>query len=334
MRRYGWVLIGSVFLLAFLSGCQQGEIKNPTSTEVTQQAADPPPQIGVAEETEPTITLPEGVAITPGLGRSFYDQVYCQLAGEDLIFDLHYPTVGEEPFPLVIYVHGGSWQMGDRRGGAGVAFRDALLDAGYAFAGIDYRLAPEFTFPAQIEDVKCAVRFFRANAEALGLDPGRFVALGGSAGGHLVSLLGLTSGEGLWESAGPYQGVSSEVAAVVDLFGPSDLRPIADPAYRDPYIGVFGDAAFDGDAMWAISPLAYVHPDAPPFLIMQGDEDQTVFPHHSVHLADALTAAFVPVELIIVEGGGHSTDLFAPGAAPDLASLTESLLDFLEDNLD
>jgi acetyl esterase/lipase len=272
--------------------------------------------------------------ITPGLGRSFYDQVYCQLAGEDLIFDLHYPTTGEGPFPLVIYVHGGSWQMGDRRGGAGVAFTDALLDAGYAFAGINYRLAPADTFPAQIEDVKCAVRFFRANADGLGLDPRRFVALGGSAGGHLVSLLGLTSGEGLWESVGPYQDISSEVAAVVDLFGPTDLRPIADPAYRDPYIGVFGDAVYDEDAMWAVSPLAYVHSGAPPFLIMHGDEDQTVFLHHSVNFADALETAGVPVELIIVEGRGHSTDLFQPGASPDLASLTESLLDFLEDNLD
>jgi acetyl esterase/lipase len=215
-----------------------------------------------------------------------------------------------------------------------VAFTDALLDAGYAFAGVNYRLAPAYTFPAQIEDVKCAVRFFRANAEGLILDPGRFVALGGSAGGHLVSLLGLTSGEGLWESAGPYQGVSSEVAAVVDLFGPTDLRPIADPAYRDPYIGVFGDAAYDEAAMWAVSPLAYVHPGAPPFLIMHGDVDQTVFLHHSVNLADALETAGVPVELIIVEGGGHSTDLFQPGASPDLASLTESLLDFLKDSLE
>lgn len=274
-------------------------------------------------------TLPEGVAIVPGAGKSFYDQVYCRIDGVGLVFDLHYPEQVERPFPLVIYVHGGSWQMGDRRGGAGVVFTDALLDAGYAFAGVDYRLAPDVTFPAMIEDVKCAVRFFRANADLLNLDPDRFAALGGSAGGHLVSLLGLTADQDLWESAGQYQGVSSRVAAVVDLFGPTDLRAMADPLYRDGWGDVFGDAVFDSDAMWNISPLAYVTEDAPPFLIMHGDDDPTVFLHHSQNLAAELEEAGVPVELIVVSGGGHSNDLFRPGATPDLESLTESLLAFL-----
>ncbi len=277
--------------------------------------------------------MPEGVSVVPGPGKSFYDQVYCQIDGVDLIFDLHYPDQGEGPFPLVIYVHGGSWQEGDRRGGAGMAFTDALLDAGYAFAGINYRLAPEYTFPAMIEDVKCAVRFFRANAELLDLDPDRFAALGGSAGGHLVSLLGLTADQGLWESAGGYQGVSSRVAAVVDMFGSTDLRVMADPVYRDGWGEVFGDAVYDADAMWEISPLAYVTGDAPPFLIMHGDKDETVFVHHSQDLAAALENVGVPAELIIVAGGGHSTELFRRGAAPDLNSLTESLLAFLGEYL-
>ncbi|MCB2210313.1 alpha/beta hydrolase [bacterium] len=277
--------------------------------------------------------LPEGVSIVPGAGKTFRNQVYCQMDGVDLIFDLHYPDAGEGRYPLVIYVHGGAWQMGDRRGGAGVQFRDALLGAGYAFGAVDYRLAPDYAFPAQIEDVKCAIRFFRANADLLNLDAERFAAMGGSAGGHLVALAGLTADQDLWESAGGYQGVSSEVAAVVDLFGPADLRPIADPAYREPYVGVFGEAAYDAEAIWAYSPLAYVSEDAPPFLILHGDADRVVMLRQSEDFAAALTEAGVPNELIVVAGGGHSNELFRAGAEPDLASLTESLLGFLEENL-
>lgn len=313
-------LIGFLILLpwlAALAGCA------PASTPTS-----------LPTQTLPPVTaLPEGVSIIPAAGKSFYDQVYCRMAEMDLIFDLHYPETGEGPYPLVVYVHGGAWRAGDRRGGAGVAFRDALLEAGYAFGAVDYRLAPEYPFPAQIEDVKCAIRFFRANAALLDLDPARFAALGGSAGGHLVALLGLTADQDLWESAGPYQGVSSGVAAVVDMFGPTDLRPMTVPAYRDPYVGVFGDAVYDADAIWDYSPLAYVSADAAPFLIMHGDADRVVMLHHSEDLAAALEEVGVPVALLVVDGGGHSTELFAKGASPDLDSLTQSLLAYLGEYL-
>ena len=108
-------------------------------------------------------------------------------------------------------------------------------------------------------------------------------------------------------------GVSSEVAAVVDLFGPTDLRPISDPRYRGNYEEIFGEAVFSEDAMWAFSPLAYMSVDAPPFLIFHGGADETVMPHHSVDLQAALTDAGVPVELVIVSGGGHSNALFNEG---------------------
>jgi len=304
-----------IFFSVLLAACQTA-----TTPEVTEM---PEPNEAL------TLTLPASVSIVPGAGKSFYDQVYCQIDGVDLIFDLHYPTQGEGPFPLIIFIHGGAWQMGDRRGGTGVAFRGALLDAGYAFAGINYRLAPEYTFPAMIEDVKCAVRFLRANAELLGLDPNRFAALGGSAGGHLVSLLGVTAEQDLWESAGQYQGVSSHVSLVVDMFGAADLRALAEPENQEQWRNVFGDSVDDPEAMWKISPLAYVTSDAPPFLILQGNLDDTSLYRQSQEMTAALEEVSVPVELIIVYGGGHGTELFQEGATPDQTSLTESLLDFL-----
>lgn len=281
--------------------------------------------------SETPVPTQTALAIVPVSGREYSSQTYCTIDGEDLIFDLSYPNdLGTEPLPLVVYVHGGAWTMGDRRGGAGVVFKSALLEAGYVYATIDYRLAPDDIFPAQIEDVKCAIRYFRANADALGIDPDRIAALGGSAGGHLVTLLGLTAEQDLWESEGDYQGISCGVAAVVDMFGPTDLRPIANPLYRGTYEDVFGEAVYSDDAMWAFSPLAYVSKNAPPFLILHGDADQTVRLHHSEDLQAALEGVGVPVELVVVSAGGHSNALFNEGASPGLGELTEILLGFLE----
>ncbi len=289
---------------------------------------------GVPKESpEAAPSLPEGVTIEPAPSAIFRDQVYCSMEGEALTFDLDYPASGTPPYPLVLYVHGGAWRMGDKMGGAGMFFKDALLSEGVAFGSINYRLAPKYIFPAQIEDVKCAVRFFRAHAALLELDPDRIAAMGGSAGGHLVSLLGLTAGEDFWDSKGQYLTTSSRVAAVVDLFGPTDLSPLADPAYRDLYRDVFGSAVESDADLWQFSPLAHVSGDAPPFLIIHGDADPVVFLHHSERFYQALLEAGVPVELVVVQGGGHSTDLFRAGASPNLETITAVLLAFLQDHL-
>lgn len=106
----------------------------------------------------------------------------------------------------------------------GIDFIPELVARGTLVAAIDYRLAPEYKFPAQIEDVMCAVRFLRAHAADYNLDPDRIGAIGGSAGGHLVALLGTVDTSAPFsQTSGGWNGVSSRVQAVVDLFGPSDL---------------------------------------------------------------------------------------------------------------
>jgi acetyl esterase/lipase len=293
------------------------------------------PVTEVVEIPIPSVSPENPTGTVPVARRDYREKTYCTIDNVDLLYDLSYPNDGSaEPLPMVVYVHGGAWKMGDRRGGAGVEFKTALLEAGYVYAAIDYRLAPDYLFPAQIEDVKCAIRYFRANAETLGIDPDRIAVMGGSAGGHLVSLLGLTAGQNIWEDAGGFQGVSSAVAGVVDLFGPTDLRPISDARYRGNYEEIFGEAVFSQEMMWAFSPLAYVGEEAPPFLILHGDADEIVMLYHSVDLQAALLDAGVPAELVIVSGGGHSNALFTEGASPDLGELTAILVEFLGENLE
>jgi acetyl esterase/lipase len=306
-------IVGTLILLVLIAGCNALDKQTPTPTIEALSS--------------------EGLSIQPVAERDYLDQVYCTVEGVELRFDLSYPPQGEKPYPLVIYVHGGSWREGDKRGGAGMEFKEPLLNAGYAFASIDYRLSPDVIFPAHIQDVKCAVRYFRANASQLGVSPDQIVALGGSAGAHLVALLGLTANQDLWEETSGYPNISSEMAVVVDLFGPTDLSGMTFPSYQDAFMDVFGEAINSEGQMWSYSPLAYVSEKAPPFLILYGNADKVVALHHSERLYHALQDEGVPVELIVVRGGGHSLNLFNQMASPSKDELTQSLLSFLDEYL-
>ena len=145
------------------------------------------------------------------------DIVYGKGGGRDLKLDLFLPKQGEEPRPGIVFVHGGGWQGGSR-----AAFqRQAayLAGKGYVGACIEYRLSGEATFPAAIEDCKCAVRWLRANAGTYKVDPERIAACGGSAGGHLVCRV-MTSTSPLPEA------VRRRVAHVLSISGVHDLRPL------------------------------------------------------------------------------------------------------------
>lgn len=223
--------------------------------------------------------------------------------------DLYIPDV-DGPLPLVIWVHGGAFRMGDKAESAPTE----LLDTGYAVASVNYRLSQHAIFPAQIEDVKAAVRWLRANAAGYGLDPDRFGAWGPSAGGHLVAMLGTTGHLDTFD-VGENLDYSSRVQAVVDYFGPTDFlqmdahRPpkgMAHDAPDSPESELIGGAIQEHPERVArANPISYVAADAPPFLIVHGDKDPLVPYHQSVLLHAALANAGVPVTFYTVEGGGH-----------------------------
>ncbi|SFT84629.1 Acetyl esterase/lipase [Geodermatophilus amargosae] len=224
------------------------------------------------------------------------------------------------PAPLVVWVHGGAWMIGDRRElpetlRPGQVF-DALLSAGLAVATIDYRFTLEAPFPAQLHDAKAAVRYLRSFAGELGVDTTRIGVMGESAGGHLAALVGLTGHRADPEGTLGVVGPSSAVDVVVDWYGVSDLdtmprqAPPPEIAARlpeelrvppeDHLVAGLTDAT-RADA----SPVTHVTAGAPPFLLLHGTADWLVPFAQSARLATALREAGVPVEFEAVDGAGH-----------------------------
>ncbi len=224
--------------------------------------------------------------------------------------DVYVPKApkGEKPLPVVVNIHGGAFRMGDKS--MGVREILPLVASGdYAAVSINYRLSGQAIWPAQIHDCKAAIRWVRANASKYHFDPEKIGVIGGSAGGHLVAMLGTSGGIAPLEGdVGPYQGTSSKVQCVVDEFGPSDL-PAMGGSHNSPespesqLIG--GPVQENKDAARAASPITYVSREDPPFLILHGTADPLVPFNQSERFSRALKEAGVSCLFVPVTGAGH-----------------------------
>jgi acetyl esterase/lipase len=252
------------------------------------------------------------------------------------------------PLPAVIWIHGGGWLDGDRRYPPPTVPAELLhgtvLAAGLALVSIDYRHSLEAPFPAQLHDVKAAIRYVRRFAGAFGIDPDRIAVWGESAGGHLAALAGLTGPHGpdataLEGTEGVTEGDTS-VRAVVDWYGVSDLAALrehpmppipAGAGFPDPYDALLGGTEEERPALArAASPLTYAVPGAalPPFLLIHGTGDGLVPYNQSEALDAALRAAGGASTLLPVEGADH---IFL-GVA-DVASIVTGSVEFLARHL-
>jgi acetyl esterase/lipase len=229
---------------------------------------------------------------------------YCTMGEVALKMDIYYPTTREPQWPMVMYIHPGGWKEGTTGVDKSLVDIKAFQQAGFLFTSVEYRLAPTYKFPAMIEDVKCAVRFLRAHADEYNLDPERFGAIGPSAGGHLALLLGVTDTTAGFD-VGEYLDYSSRVQAVVDLYGVADLTPPFTKTLFFDRMEVFGTFDHRDPIFEIASPVSYVTPDDPPFLIVQGELDTTVPPKQSMRLFKHLQDEGVEAELIMVENAGH-----------------------------
>jgi len=240
---------------------------------------------------------------------------YSTAGGEKLMLDLASPKDGG-PYPAVVLLHGGAWFAGSRAdlskgprlkdGSTGASLIETVAAHGYVVASASYRLAPKHKFPAQIEDVRTAVRFLRANAKKYNLDPDKIAAGGFSAGGHLALLLGLSDKNSFENAEYPEQ--SSRVQCIVSFFGPTDLTLYAaseglEDAYMVPWLGKA--CKTDASVYKKASPIEYVTKDDPPVLMIHGTADFVVPIVHSERLQKKLQDAGVTAELIAVKGEGH-----------------------------
>ncbi|HEV2150331.1 MAG TPA: alpha/beta hydrolase [Longimicrobiaceae bacterium] len=236
------------------------------------------------------------------------DVTYAVMDGQPQRLDIAWPKQ-PGPHPLVVLIHGGGWSGGDKS-----SYHDAmrlLVGQGYAAASVNYRLAaaPRNTFPAAVEDVRCAVRWLRSHAGEYGIDPSRIAALGSSAGGHLAAMLGTAPDVAGLDGSCPLREPSPAVSAVVATAGPHDIRTAGalNPSQRgmvENFLGVRPE--LDMQRALLASPAVHVDAGAPPFLLIHGTADQVVPIRQSRSMRDTLRAAGVPATLVELPGVGHS----------------------------
>ncbi|WP_231753293.1 alpha/beta hydrolase [Rosistilla carotiformis] len=258
------------------------------------------------------------------------DVVFGQGGGRDLKMHLVLPKQSaEKPQPCYVWIHGGGWMGGSKEGGVQQVV--PIVRDGFVGATIEYRLSGEAIFPAQIEDCKCAIRFLRAHAKEYNIDVDRIAVGGSSAGGHLAALLGTSAGVTELEGNGGWADQRSDVQAVVDLYGPTDLiQFVQTPGYESharpssPETRLLGGEVLKRlDAAKKADPISYVGPNDPPFLILHGTNDRTVPPNQSEAIYKALQAAGVDSQLQLLEGAGHGGPEFAQ---PEIRAMQRDFL--------
>lgn len=231
------------------------------------------------------------------------DIVYRTPQTGPLHLDLHRShTAKGKRAPVLVVIHGGAWARGERPKGW-TGYR-RFVDAGFAVVSMQYRLSGQARAPAAVEDVRCVMGWIARAAEREGLDSKRIVLMGTSAGAHLALMAAsIDKTEGLDPAeCGP----APRAAAVIDFYGPTDLRPQSLGAWNSPSIGKWVGEGEAGAAMAArMSPITRVRPGLPPVFIVHGDADPVVPLAASTALKAALERAKVPNELHIVPGGVH-----------------------------
>ncbi len=270
-------------------------------------------------------TPPKDVELLSGI-------VFGQAGGRDLKLDITRPHSSAGALPVLLCIHGGGWTGGEREDLHALMF--GFSQAGILCASIDYRLTPRDRFPAQIEDVKCAVRWLRANAAQYQIDPIRIAVLGVSAGAHLAALLATTAGISELEGSGGNAAQSSAVSAAICFAGPYDLalayrgserqRPAERDTVRKLLPALLGGTPDEVPEIyrWA-SPITYAGKTSPPMLLVHGAADPLVPVEQAEVFAAKLREAGAPVQFLRLPEGTH--DSFGPDQEKAMRAITDYL---------
>lgn len=232
------------------------------------------------------------------------------------LLDIYLPPTGKSSYPLIIWVHGGAWMLNDKYADMDYMRNTlkAFVDSGYAVASIDYRHSTTAIFPAQIQDCNQAVEFLYQNASKYKLDHNRIALIGFSAGGHLASLLALSNDNHVADFYPANMKLHFKIRLMLDFYGPSDFLTLKGNDSKDPRNPITlllgGMASENPDKAKKASPATYADKNDPPFLIVQGEKDESVNPDQSKSLSAKLTAVGVKNDLIIVPNAPHYGVMF------------------------
>ena len=229
--------------------------------------------------------------------------VYTKLKDWEGKMDIYNSPTATKPTPVVINIHGGGWNHGTKESQSGFS---TFFKMGYAVANVEYRLTPQATAPAAVEDTRCALIYIIKNAKALNIDVNKIVIMGGSSGGHLALMGGLLANDHRFDGNCP--GVENiKVAAIIDKYGITDVwdwgygKNITSKSATN-WLGTY---AKDEKFAKTVSPIYYVNKNSPPTFIVHGDADPTVPYQQSVALHQKFVEAGVKTQFMTVEGGLH-----------------------------
>jgi len=271
---------------------------------------------------EAAIQIPQ--ADVSHIRRKWLDVPYASVSQAQKL-DIYLPDEGDGPFPVILYLHGGAFAIGDKRDIHLIPFLQGLK-RGYAVVSVNYRLSGEATFPAGLQDIKAAIRWLRANSEKYQLDGNRIAACGGSAGGNYAAMVCLTAN--VAELDDPSLGnpeVPCHVQAAVDWFGPTDFLKM-DEQLAESGLGPCDHCEADSpesrymgakiteipEQVRRANPMTYVHADMPPILIQHGRLDPMVPVQQSMIFVQKLEerVSHDRFEFDILENAGHGDQLF------------------------
>jgi acetyl esterase/lipase len=262
--------------------------------------------------------------------------VYDDRFPDETVLDIYAPPPASTPRPAVLVIHGGGWAPG--------VYRNSMMfqagrfaAAGYVTLNIEYRLTPDGQYPRAVQDCYCALAYARAHATELGIDPARIAGLGYSAGGHLVSMLGVDRDPDVQPDCAVAAGAPVEpLAAVISGAGVEDMAALPEVSAVTAFMGGSSDQV--PDAYHAASPLSHVAPGDPPYLFVSGDDDWFVdFTDQDEPMIAALAAVGTPTHLLRVPGGGHiwnrgvdGSSWEVPLTSIDTPEAQDAMIDFLD----
>ena len=277
-----------------------------------------------------------------GLARFIPDIIYSEAQGKHLHLDLLVPWTAERPgfteqYPLIVFVQGSSWTVPDR--GYEIPQLSQFARHGYVVASVEHRSIFEGApFPAFLEDVKCAIRFLRANADKYAIDSTHVAVWGTSSGANAAMLAGLTGGKSEYITE-EYCDCSDSVQAVVGCFGPSDIKNMVWTVRHSAGIEPVLTAAFGRDeqrweeAMAVYSPLSLVAPEKnyPPFLLLHGNSDVEVPYEQMIQFSRRLCEYGADVSTVCVDGAGHEWDFWSQPVYDEILTFLDRSLTSNED---